>query len=239
MAFDRIGTNNTEFNKAHTNADTDLDEAAIHHTLGLGRYQAAPGIALKELHELVDIISAQALELIGEVKFWILDDAPPHFLACHGQSLSTTDYADLFAVIGYKYGGAGGSFSLPDARHRFLVGADGDAGASDGWGLSLREFVNTHRHLHVVAVDDADGQNTSVDGGHDHTTGGPSATNTPQSGSGANTATDSHTHDISFNGHHQHTTDGHTHTAITENTSIGHAYIYLTLVIRYESGIDV
>lgn len=36
------------------------------------------------------------------------------FLLCDGSSLATTSYPDLFAIIGYTYGGSGGNFSLPD-----------------------------------------------------------------------------------------------------------------------------
>jgi len=39
---------------------------------------------------------------------------PTGFLPCDGRSLSTTTYADLFAVLGYTWGGAGGNFSLPN-----------------------------------------------------------------------------------------------------------------------------
>lgn len=48
--------------------------------------------------------------------------APTGFLLCQGQSLSTTTYASLYAVIGYTYGGSGASFTLPDLRTRVAVG---------------------------------------------------------------------------------------------------------------------
>jgi len=49
---------------------------------------------------------------------------PPNakWLRCEGQPLSTTIYADLFAVIGYSFGGAGLSFNLPDLRGQFIAG---------------------------------------------------------------------------------------------------------------------
>lgn len=36
------------------------------------------------------------------------------FLLCDGSSIATTAQPDLFAVIGYDYGGSGGNFSVPD-----------------------------------------------------------------------------------------------------------------------------
>jgi len=40
--------------------------------------------------------------------------APTNYLFCDGTSVSTTTYATLFSIIGYTYGGAGGSFLLPN-----------------------------------------------------------------------------------------------------------------------------
>ena len=38
---------------------------------------------------------------------------PNSFLLCNGSVLSTTEYADLFNAIGYKYGGSGDAFRIP------------------------------------------------------------------------------------------------------------------------------
>jgi len=58
--------------------------------------------------------------------------APVGYLLCNGASVSTTDYAKLFAVIAYTYGGAGASFNLPDLRSRVPIGA------GTGTGLTAR-----------------------------------------------------------------------------------------------------
>ena len=50
--------------------------------------------------------------------------APTGWLLCYGQSLSTTTYADLFAVLAYTYGGSGASFNVPDLRGRVVAGQD-------------------------------------------------------------------------------------------------------------------
>lgn len=51
------------------------------------------------------------------------NNIPTGFLHCDGTSgLSTTTYADLFAAIGYMFGGSGSTFTLPDLRGRFLRG---------------------------------------------------------------------------------------------------------------------
>lgn len=47
---------------------------------------------------------------------------PEGWLFCNGQSVSTSTYAALYAVIGYTYGGAGASFNVPDLRGRIPFG---------------------------------------------------------------------------------------------------------------------
>jgi len=56
--------------------------------------------------------------------------APSDFLLCHGQSVSTSTYADLHGVIGYTYGGSGSAFTIPDLRGRVVAGQDDMGGSS-------------------------------------------------------------------------------------------------------------
>ena len=59
---------------------------------------------------------------VGTVLPWSTSTAPSGFLKCDGASVSTTTYADLFAVIGYTYGGSGASFNIPDLQDRTVLG---------------------------------------------------------------------------------------------------------------------
>ena len=52
---------------------------------------------------------------------WGSASVPSGFLECNGQSVSTTTYAALFAVIGYTYGGSGASFLVPDCTDKIIV----------------------------------------------------------------------------------------------------------------------
>jgi microcystin-dependent protein len=58
----------------------------------------------------------------GIVVPWGSASIPSGFLLCDGQSVSTTTYAALFAVIGYTYGGSGANFNVPDLTDRTVVG---------------------------------------------------------------------------------------------------------------------
>jgi microcystin-dependent protein len=232
--FNRIGQPNTVYGASHESADTDTSDQAIHHTLGSGRFQAAPGNRFAA-------VAAQVVELIGEVKLWILNTPPEHFLVCDGQALDTTTYAELFAVIGYNFGGSGSSFNLPDARFRFLMGAVGGAiGTSDGQIPALRPALRDHLHNHGGGSGSVGGGTvyTSVNthghginsaatfnggshshvtaqaGAHSHSTGAPTTTVTRDGAATAVAAGGSHNHSISDVGPHQHlvTSDtGHTH----------------------------
>ena len=57
--------------------------------------------------------------------------APANWLTCHGQAVSRTTYAALFAALGVVYGAGDGSttFNLPDLRGRTVAGKD-DMGAT-------------------------------------------------------------------------------------------------------------
>jgi hypothetical protein len=57
----------------------------------------------------------------GTILPWSSASVPSGFLECNGASVSTSTYADLFAVIGYTYGGSGASFNLPDLTDRTVV----------------------------------------------------------------------------------------------------------------------
>ena len=56
-------------------------------------------------------------ELLGVIKHFAGNYAPENYMECDGRSLSISQYAALFAVIGTSYGGNGTmSFNIPDLR---------------------------------------------------------------------------------------------------------------------------
>jgi microcystin-dependent protein len=80
--------------------------------------------------------------------YFAASSAPTGWLKANGASLSTTTYANLFGVIGYVYGGSGGSFTLPDLRGEFVRGwADGRAvDTGRVFGSAQTEMVGPHTH---------------------------------------------------------------------------------------------
>lgn len=65
---------------------------------------------------------------IGSVVEWFSTTIPTNWLECNGQEISRTEYAELFAVIGTKYGSGDGSttFNLPNIKGKTTVGLDID-----------------------------------------------------------------------------------------------------------------
>lgn len=63
---------------------------------------------------------------VGGGMDWFGEAPPPLFMWRDGRELSRTDYAELFAVIGTRYGAGNGSttFNIPDSRGRADIGRD-------------------------------------------------------------------------------------------------------------------
>lgn len=59
---------------------------------------------------------------IGVVQVFSGNTIPRGYLACDGASYPTTEYPDLYAVIGNTYGGDSTNFNVPDYRETVLVG---------------------------------------------------------------------------------------------------------------------
>ena len=86
------------------------------------------------------------------------------WMYCEGQTLDTTLYPDLFALIGYQFGGVGNNFSLPDLRKQFVAGYDdngpteyqtiGQGGGADSVTLTGAQS-GTSSHSHTASTDGA------------------------------------------------------------------------------------
>jgi len=84
---------------------------------------------------------------------------PDGYIKCNGSiTLSTTTYADLFAVIGYTYGGSGSEFGVPDFRGEFIRGLDDGRGVDSGRVLgdgSQADAYGSHNHHQGISTNKA------------------------------------------------------------------------------------
>ena len=88
----------------------------------------------------------------GTITMFAGSTAPAGWLICDGRSVSSTDFPELYAVIGTTYGGYGTNFQLPDLRGRFPVGKDvgtfstlGGKGGEEKHTLTIAEMP-AHQH---------------------------------------------------------------------------------------------
>jgi len=145
--------------------------------------------------------------------------APAGWLFCHGQAVSRTTYARLFAVIGTTYGAGDGSttFNLPDLRQRFPLGkavsGTGSTLGATGGAIDHTHSVPSHTHSmshshsmsHTHTVNPPNTSTTS-NGGHYHNVslwdsnvpvgGGSSASHSVRQAETSTTGTHTHNVDI-------------------------------------------
>jgi microcystin-dependent protein len=88
----------------------------------------------------------------GAVIYHADGSAPTGFIKANGASISTSTYSDLFAVIGYTFGGSGGSFNVPDLRGEFIRCWDGSRGVDSGRALGSSQGDLFKSHSHTFGV---------------------------------------------------------------------------------------
>lgn len=88
--------------------------------------------------------------MAGMVQMFAGSTAPTGWLLCHGQAISRTDYATLFAAIGTTWGAGNGSttFNVPDLRGRAPIGAGSGSGLTSRTlgGKGGSEYIQAHTH---------------------------------------------------------------------------------------------
>lgn len=98
----------------------------------------------------------------GMILAWCSINPPPGWTICDGSPYPTVNYPDLFAVLGYTFGGSGATFNVPDLAGRVIRGADaamipyvlGQQGGADSVTLDANQLP---AHTHPI-----------TDPGHDH-----------------------------------------------------------------------
>ena len=149
------------------------------------------GNVLNTLFDNVDSVvyaNQQAGVAIGSGALWFTATAPTNWLLCQGQSLDTTVYAALFAVIGYAFGGSGANFNLPNFTDIFPIGASATRAlaATGGAATVTLDATMIPNHTHTATSTQPAHTHTASQGTHNH----PDPTHTH----GVNDPTHTHTY---------------------------------------------
>jgi len=99
---------------------------------------------------------------IGMVAFFASSGTcPSGWVAADGKTYSTAVYPNLFAAVGYVYGGSAGNFKVPDLRGLFMrgwnYGSNGETVVSTdsgrGFGTMQTDMFQAHKHTSNTGVD--------------------------------------------------------------------------------------
>lgn len=117
---------------------------------------------------------------VGVILPFASSTTPSGWLACNGNEVSRTTYAQLFAVIGTRYGLGNGTttFNLPNMKRKFLVGYDpadgalqvGDTGGEETHTLTVSEMPS-HTHNITASGTGTPSNGHGIIGGGNGTTG--------------------------------------------------------------------
>lgn len=131
--------NNPILSQAEVGFETDTDKFKI----GDGESNWS---SLQYFIKESDILNLQE-KVPGMITQYAGTTAPSGYLLCQGQAVSRVTYADLFSVIGIKYGAGNGSstFNLPDLRSKFPAGYNPSASSFD----ELGKTGGSSNHEHV------------------------------------------------------------------------------------------
>ena len=199
---------------------------------------------LKKAFNQVQASSISGAAPIGSVIMWAgtTANAPSTYAVCNGASLSTTGtYAALFAVIGYRYGGSGANFNLPDFTSNVPVGITGVPVVPSTKITSAASAVDAHTHTVNGTINGSGAPNTALGLGinagnaNTHTHAGATLnlsnlnahTHAGGTLSGANSNIGNvaaHTHGVVGNTGGQ--SANHTHTGGSGNADVNHQHTY-------------
>ena len=112
--------------------------------------------AATETNQAVNLgqLNNSALTPVGTIIWYAGSSAPSGYLLCNGSNVSRTTYADLFTVVGVKYGTGNGTttFTLPNLIGKFAEGA-----SSSGTYKSAGLPDHAHSTLYVAGSNYDDG----------------------------------------------------------------------------------
>ena len=103
-----------------------------------------------EMMQILDL-----LQPVGDIKASVLAENHGNWLICNGQAISRTEYSELYALIGTRFGAGNGvtTFNVPDYRGKFLRGLGGNS-AADIYTTQAEGVPAIPSHYHYMAANE-------------------------------------------------------------------------------------
>jgi len=168
-----------------------------------------------------------ASDLPGTIKIWPVVTPPTGWLVADGSSQVVANFPNLFAIVGYTFGGSGANFNLPDAQGRAIFGyKSGDPTFGTLGAVGGSETKNL-QHVHNNS-----GLQTTLNGAHNH--GGVTgiAPNTGFFTAGPWPTLGSHDHPIPGEPNHQHDIPS-TNNAGSTTQDVLNPFIVMPYIIKF------
>ena len=112
---------------------------------------------------------------IGTIMQYAGTSIPERWMKCEGQTLSRTDYSELFSVIGTTYGSGNGSttFNLPNIAGKMIIGYDANDTDFDTIGATGGSKTHTLTNYELpkgawISQEPDDGISISVNSGNNY-----------------------------------------------------------------------
>lgn len=145
-------------NNYYTRSEIDIKNAAI---------EQNRSVADTGLQNQIEDLKKNLGIPVGSVVYFAANSIPLGYLKCDGGLVSRYQYARLFQVIGYTYGGSGDNFRLPDLRGEFIRGFDDGRGVDAGRQFATLQDSTNKSHIHALSAAGEHSHNIS-DPGHTH-----------------------------------------------------------------------
>ena len=131
------------------------------------------GATLNATTQKVDaqvFVNQQGLVPVGAITMFggPQSNMPSNWMLCAGQSLNTTTYATLFAVVGYMFGGSGANFSLPNLVGRFPMGMTNGEVLGQTGGEATHVLTAAELAAHAHPITDVAHSHTAQQNAHSH-----------------------------------------------------------------------
>jgi microcystin-dependent protein len=176
---------------ARTGVDTDGTQVWLSGTLNMGTntviFGGEPRTNWPDYLTLP--LSGPNIVPVGSMIFWHTNIAPAGWFICDGSGRHTVTHSNLFAEIGYNFGGSGTNFLLPNMVQRFPMGGVNNVGTTGGASTITLVSNNIPAHVHSVNPPATASGNQSAS--HYH------AVDPPSTASGGQSATHYHPADSS------------------------------------------